>query len=58
MPKVDNSTSLTADLIGLKDALSDLRRTQQHQAAEISALRSLNSERNGSDALAQLSKEK
>ena len=56
MPKVDNSASLTADLIGLKDALSDLRRTQQHQNAEISALRSLNSERNGSDALAQLSK--
>ena len=56
MPRADNSATLSADLIGLKDALADLRRSQQHQAAEISALRSLNSERNGSDALAQLSK--
>lgn len=58
VPKVDNSTTLSADLIALKDSLNDLRRTQQHQAAELSAMRTLSSERNGADALAQLSKEK
>jgi hypothetical protein len=58
VPRVDNSATLSADLIGLKDALADLRRSQQHQAAEISAMRTLSSERNGADALAQLSKEK
>ncbi len=58
VPRVDNSATVSADLIGLKDALADLRRAQQHQAAELSALRSASGERNGADALAQLSKEK
>lgn len=42
VPKIDNSASLTADVLALKDSLNDLRRAHAHQAAEITALRTLN----------------
>jgi hypothetical protein len=58
VPKADHSASLSADLLVLKDSMAELRRAQQQQAAELGALRTVSSERNGADALAQLGKEK
>lgn len=58
VPKIDNSTMINSDLIAMKETIKDLRRQQEHQNSEISAIKSLSSERNSSDALQQLSKEK
>lgn len=47
---------LASDLVAMKEIIKDLRKTQQYQFAEISALKSLSSDRNSADALQQLSK--
>jgi len=58
VPKIDNSSMLASDLVALKETIKDLRKTQEYQFTEISALKNLSSDRNSADALQQLSKEK
>lgn len=41
VPKIDNSTMLSTDLLTLKEVLNDLRKQQQHQANEIGAIKAL-----------------
>lgn len=58
VPKIDNSTMISSDLIALKENLNDLRRQQQYQVNEINAIKALSNDRNSADAISQLSKEK
>ena len=41
VPKIDNSTMLSSDIIATKEQIKDLRRTMEHQSTEIQALKSL-----------------
>ena len=42
MPKLDNNTMLSTDLLTLKEVLNDVRKQQQYQASEINAIKALN----------------
>ena len=58
VPKIDNSTLLTSDIIATKEQIKDLRKTVEYQASEISAIKSISSDRNSAEALQLLNKEK
>lgn len=49
---------LGSDLLALKETIKDLRKTQDYQSTEINALKVLSGDRNSSDALQLLNKEK
>ena len=58
VPKIDNSTMLSTDLIAMKENIKDLRKTQDYQLNEISALKNLSSDRNSAQAMQLLNKQK
>lgn len=51
VPKIDNSTIISSDIVGFKDALKEVRRQQEYQLHQINSLKASQADKNTTDMI-------